>query len=64
MEQILKYSLFISMGATFCVMIIGLYSLLKGNIKNARYSNKMMQLRIIYQTIALITFTILISYRQ
>lgn len=56
--SILTYILIGATGATLIVLILGVYNLLKGN--NSAASNKLMQLRVIFQAIALAILAILL----
>lgn len=60
MEQILVILLFISMIATFIVMMTGIILMAKGGDTNSKYGNKLMQLRVIFQGAALACLAVLI----
>ena len=45
---------FILLGAVAIVLIIGIYTLFKGGHTSKKYSNKLMQLRVLLQFIAII----------
>ena len=45
---------FILLGAVAVVLILGIYTLFKGGDTSKKYSNKLMQLRVLLQFIAII----------
>ena len=50
---------FVSLGAVVIVLILGLYTLFKGGETSKKYSNKLMQLRVLLQFIAIIVLVLL-----
>jgi len=50
---------FIFLGAVAVVLILGLYTLFKGGETSKKYSNKLMQLRVLLQFIAIIVLVLL-----
>jgi len=50
---------FILLGAVAIVLLLGLYTLFKGGETSKKYSNKLMQLRVLLQFIAIIILVLL-----
>ena len=50
---------FILLGAVALVLIMGIYTLFKGGETSKKYSNKLMQLRVLLQFIAIIILVLL-----
>ena len=50
---------FILLGAVATVLLLGLYTLFKGGETSKKYSNKLMQLRVLLQFIAIIVLVLL-----
>ena len=50
---------FILLGAVAIVLLLGLYTLFKGGETSKKYSNKLMQLRVLVQFIAIIVLVLL-----
>ena len=50
---------FILLGSVAVVLILGLYTLFKGGETSKKYSNKLMQLRVLIQFIAIIVLVLL-----
>jgi len=50
---------FILLGAVAIVLLLGLYTLFKGGDTSKKYSNKLMQLRVLLQFIAVIVLVLL-----
>ena len=50
---------FILLGAVAIVLLLGLYTLFKGGETSKKYSNKLMQLRVLLQFIAVIVLVVL-----
>jgi|TARA_B110000971_G_scaffold40875_1_gene40092 heme/copper-type cytochrome/quinol oxidase subunit 2 len=50
---------FILLGSVAVVLILGLYTLFKGGETSKKYSNKLMQLRVLLQFIAIIVLVAL-----
>ena len=50
---------FILLGSVAIVLILGLYTLFKGGESSKKYSNKLMQLRVLLQFIAVIILVLL-----
>ena len=53
-ELIFNFIGFTLLGAVAIVLILGIYTLFKGGNTSKKYSNKLMQLRVILQFIAII----------
>ena len=50
---------FILLGAVAIVLIMGIYTLFKGGNTSKKYSNKLMQLRVLFQFIAIIILVLM-----
>ena len=50
---------FIVLGAVAVVLILGIYTLFKGGDTSKKYSNKLMQLRVLLQFIAVIILVLM-----
>tara|TARA_B100000767_G_scaffold228819_1_gene219284 strand:+ start:266 stop:466 length:201 start_codon:yes stop_codon:yes gene_type:complete len=50
---------FILLGAVAIVLVLGIYTLFKGGETSKKYSNKLMQLRVLLQFIAIIVLVLL-----
>ena len=50
---------FILLGSVAIVLILGIYTLFKGGETSKKYSNKLMQLRVLLQFIAIIVLVLL-----
>ena len=50
---------FILLGSVAVVLILGIYTLFKGGDTSKKYSNKLMQLRVLLQFIAVIVLVLL-----
>jgi hypothetical protein len=50
---------FILLGAVAVVLIMGIYTLFKGGNTSKKYSNKLMQLRVLLQFIAIIVLVLM-----
>ena len=50
---------FILLGAVAIVLVLGLYTLFKGGDTSKKYSNKLMQLRVLLQFIAVIVLVLM-----
>ena len=50
---------FTLLGAVAIVLILGIFTLFKGGATSKRYSNKLMQLRVLLQFIAVIVLVVL-----
>jgi hypothetical protein len=50
---------FILLGAVAVVLLLGIYTLFKGGDTSKKYSNKLMQLRVLLQFIAIIVLVLL-----
>tara|TARA_B110000914_G_scaffold198865_1_gene189534 strand:- start:443 stop:643 length:201 start_codon:yes stop_codon:yes gene_type:complete len=50
---------FILLGSVAVVLILGLYTLFKGGETSKKYSNKLMQLRVLLQFVAIIVLVLL-----
>ncbi|MSP82050.1 MAG: twin transmembrane helix small protein [Alphaproteobacteria bacterium] len=54
MSAILPYLVYVAMGATVIVLIVGVLSMLKGGEINQKYGNKLMRARILFQLAAVL----------
>ena len=50
---------FILLGAVAIVLVLGIYTLFKGGDTSKKYSNKLMQLRVLLQFVAIIVLVLL-----
>ena len=50
---------FILLGSVAVVLILGIYTLFKGGDTSKKYSNKLMQLRVLFQFIAVIILVLM-----
>ena len=50
---------FILLGSVAIVLILGIYTLFKGGDTSKKYSNKLMQLRVLLQFIAIVVLVLL-----
>lgn len=50
--------MFIAMAATLVVLIVGIFGMARGGEFNAKYSNKIMRMRIVLQGLAILFFVI------
>ena len=50
---------FILLGSVAVVLLLGLYTLFKGGETSKKYSNKLMQLRVLLQFVAIIVLVLL-----
>ena len=50
---------FILLGSVAVVLIMGIYTLFKGGNTSKKYSNKLMQLRVLFQFIAVIVLVLM-----
>lgn len=64
MEQLVKWGLFVAMGATVIVLGVGLFNLFKSGPNESEKSNRMMRLRVLFQAIALALFALLLYMRH
>ncbi|MPY69607.1 MAG: twin transmembrane helix small protein [Alphaproteobacteria bacterium] len=53
MESVFPWLVILAVGATLAVLIVGVVSMLRQGGFNARHSNKMMRLRVIFQFAAI-----------
>ena len=58
-ELIFNFVGFTLLGAVAIVLIMGIYTLFKGGKTSKKYSNKLMQLRVLLQFIAIIVLVIM-----
>lgn len=63
MEKFLTIGLFVAMGATAIILTIGLVLMGRGGGAHIRWSNRLMQWRILAQGIALFLFALLLYYK-
>ena len=54
-----NFIVFILLGAVAVVLIMGIYTLFKGGNTSKKYSNKLMQLRVLLQFIAIIVLVLM-----
>ena len=58
-EDVLNFIGFSLLGAVAVVLIMGIYTLFKGGSTSKKYSNKLMQLRVLLQFVAIIVLVLL-----
>ena len=58
-EILFNFIGFILLGSVAVVLIMGIYTLFKGGNTSKKYSNKLMQLRVLLQFIAVIVLVLL-----
>ena len=58
-ELLFNFISFSLLGAVAIVLILGIYTLFKGGNTSKKYSNKLMQLRVLLQFIAVIVLVLL-----
>ena len=58
-ELIFNFVGFTLLGAVAIVLVIGIYTLFKGGKTSKKYSNKLMQLRVLLQFIAIIVLVLM-----
>ena len=58
-DLIFNFVGFTLLGAVGIVLILGIYTLFKGGSTSKKYSNKLMQLRVLLQFIAIIVLVLL-----
>ena len=58
-EFLFNFVGFILLGAVAVVLIMGIYTLFKGGNTSKKYSNQLMQLRVLFQFIAIIVFVLM-----
>jgi|TARA_B100001057_G_scaffold16496_1_gene15442 heme/copper-type cytochrome/quinol oxidase subunit 2 len=58
-ELLFNFISFSLLGAVAIVLILGIYTLFKGGNTSKKYSNKLMQLRVLLQFIAIIVLVLL-----
>ena len=58
------YVLLAAVFATLGVLAIGVFSMLRGGPFNAKYSNKLMRLRIVFQAVAITVLVLLLFFSQ
>ena len=58
-ELIFNFVGFTLLGAVAIVLVIGIYTLFKGEKTSKKYSNKLMQLRVLLQFIAVIVLVLM-----
>ena len=58
-ELIFNFFGFTLLGAVAIVLIMGIYTLFKGGKTSKKYSNKLMQLRVLLQFIAIIVLVLM-----
>ncbi len=61
MNAIFTVVLFLAMAATVGALAWGIFAMARGGEFNAKWSNKMMRYRVIFQAIALLVFALLLS---
>jgi hypothetical protein len=59
--SVLMIILFAAMLATLVVLTVGILVMARGGEKNAKYSNRLMQLRVFFQGVALAALALLIT---
>jgi flagellar basal body-associated protein FliL len=60
MSQFLVILMFVAMVATFAVMVAGIFVMAKGGEASRRNSNRLMQMRVTFQAIALAALALLV----
>ncbi|MDB9705455.1 twin transmembrane helix small protein [Pelagibacteraceae bacterium] len=58
-EFIFNFVGFTLLGAVAIVLVMGIYTLFKGGNTSKKYSNKLMQLRVLFQFIAVIVLVLM-----
>ncbi len=58
-ELLFNFIGFFLLGAVAIVLVMGIYTLFKGGDTSKKYSNKLMQLRVLLQFIAIIVLVLL-----
>jgi heme/copper-type cytochrome/quinol oxidase subunit 2 len=58
-EFLFNFIGFILLGSVAVVLIMGIYTLFKGGNTSKKYSNKLMQLRVLFQFIAVIVLVLM-----
>ena len=58
-EFLFNFIGFTLLGAVAIVLVIGIYTLFKGGNTSKKYSNKLMQLRVLFQFIAVIVLVLM-----
>ena len=58
-EFIFNFVGFVLLGAVAIVLVMGIYTLFKGGNTSKKYSNKLMQLRVLFQFIAVIVLVLM-----
>ena len=61
-EFLFNFVGFILIGSVAVVLIMGIYTLFKGGNTSKKYSNKLMQLRVLLQFIAIILLVVFAYY--
>lgn len=54
--------MFVAMGLTLLVLFAGLFSMVRGGEFNKKYGNRLMQLRVLFQAIAIAIFAIVLYF--
>ncbi|MBY0501798.1 MAG: twin transmembrane helix small protein [Alphaproteobacteria bacterium] len=60
LNLVLKILLIVAMGATFGILVLGLLNMFKEGKKAEERSNRMMSLRILFQALAILIFSLLL----
>ena len=63
-ELLFNFIGFFLLGAVAIVLIMGIYTLFKGGDTSKKYSNKLMQLRVLLQFIAIIVLVLLAYFQK
>ena len=58
-EFLFNFIGFILLGAVAVVLVMGIYTLFKGGNTSKKYSNQLMQLRVLFQFIAVIVLVLM-----
>ncbi|MBA3813893.1 MAG: twin transmembrane helix small protein [Alphaproteobacteria bacterium] len=61
---VLKFLLVAAMAATLGALILGLFTMFKAGSKADERSNRMMRLRIIFQALAILFFSLLLFLKE
>lgn len=62
MDAVLPFALGIAMALTLLVLFVGIVTFAAGGKFNAKYSNKLMRLRVLFQGIAIAVFALAVWF--
>ncbi len=63
MKYFLDIALVVAMVAVFLVLVTGIFTAFKGGEFNRKYGNKLMQMRVALQAVAIIIFALVLMLR-